>query len=80
MILFDLIWQIMGYATARLLLPTLSFGGIEVQRIRSREYGFNLLGFRRRADGGILVNPTMASVLGLLIWVFMLPLAAAAAS
>lgn len=72
--MFDVISEIVGYTTARVLLPILSFGKLRVQRIRSDEWGFNWLGFRREPDGSFLVGSSMAGWLGLFLWLAVLVL------
>lgn len=67
--MFDVISEIVGYTTARILLPNLSFGKLRVQEIASSEGGFNWFGFRRNSDGTILVESTMAGWLGLFVWI-----------
>nr|WP_040326269.1 hypothetical protein [Aurantimonas manganoxydans] len=64
-----MIGDVVGYTTARLLLPALSFGKLRVQTLRSSEGGFNWFGFRHETDGRILVESNMAGWLGLFVWI-----------
>lgn len=67
--MFDMIGDVVGYTTARYLLPALSFGKLRVQTLCSSEGGFNWFGFRRETDGSILVESNMAGWLGLFVWI-----------
>lgn len=62
----DLIWWGIGYAVARLLLPLLSFGKVQVGTTRDTS-GFGWLGWRRIERGRLEVEATFAALIGLVI-------------
>ncbi|MDX3925925.1 MAG: hypothetical protein QHC90_09010 [Shinella sp.] len=47
MIIIDFILEVIGYTTARLVLPLITLGKVRVQSLSSTETGFNWLGFKR---------------------------------
>ncbi len=53
---FEIVLLAFGYTTARILLPTLTFGKVKVDALSSSEAGFNWLGFKRLADGVLLCD------------------------
>jgi hypothetical protein len=55
-IVFDFILDAVGYTTARILLPTLTFKKVKVDALSSGEAGFNWLGFKRLSDGVLLCD------------------------
>jgi hypothetical protein len=63
-----------GYTTARILLPTLTFGKVKVEALSFDETGFNWLGFKRRSDGVLLCDAYSAGWIGVLIWVLLVVL------
>jgi len=69
---FEIVLLAFGYTTARILLPTLTFGKVKVDALSSSEAGFNWLGFKRLADGVLLCDANSAGWIGVLIWVFVL--------
>lgn len=68
MIVFDIILDVVGYTTARLLLPTVTFGKVRVQSVSSTETGFNWLGFKREPDGTLICEAAIAGWIGLMPW------------
>lgn len=72
MFISNFLLAIVGYSTARILLPVLSLGGIQVQPSSSDEQGFNWFGFKRMNDRRLLCHTTVASCLGLLPWIFVI--------
>lgn len=72
MIVFDFILDAVGYTTARILLPTLTFKKVKVDALSSGEAGFNWLGFKRLSDGVLLCDSNSAGWIGALIWVLVL--------
>jgi hypothetical protein len=70
--LFDTIFCAVGYATARLLLPVLTFGRVKVDALLHAETGFNWFGFKRLPDGVLLCDSIVAGWLGVLVWAFVL--------
>ena len=71
--MIDLIGSILldalGYTTARLLVPILTFGRVRVQALRSGPQRPNWFGFSRAADGSCQLEATMAGWYGLLFWI-----------
>ena len=64
---FESIWWVTGYAIARLILPIISFGKVQVSSfLDSRK--FNLFGYRYREDGRLEVEATFATLIGLLVF------------
>jgi hypothetical protein len=63
---FDVLIFIIGYTTARVLLPLLSFGKIHVQPFKSKSTGFNALGCRFEENGRIEVESMVAVGIGFL--------------
>lgn len=69
MIVLDLILEMIGYTTARIVLPLVSFGNVHVERLSSTETGFNWFGFKRVPDGALLCQASMAGWIGLIPWI-----------
>lgn len=69
MIIIDFILEVIGYTTARLVLPLITLGKVRVQSISSTETGFNWLGFKRVPDGSLICQAPMAGWIGLIPWV-----------
>lgn len=68
--MMDIILGVLGYTTARLVLPIITLGKVRVQRISSPERGFSWLGFKRAGDGSLICHADLAGVIGVFIWVF----------
>lgn len=70
--MIDLIGSILldalGYTTARLLVPILTFGRVRVQALRAEPRRHNWFGFARAADGSCQLEATMAGWYGLVFW------------
>jgi hypothetical protein len=66
--LIELVFSAVGYATARMLLPALTFGRVTVEVVPTPDVGFNWLGFRRLADGRLLCASDIAMWIGVLFW------------
>jgi len=62
----DLIWWGIGYAVARLVLPLVSFGKVQVGTALDSN-GFGWLGWRRIDGGRLEVETTFAALIGLVI-------------
>ncbi|MEZ2130607.1 MULTISPECIES: hypothetical protein [unclassified Sinorhizobium] len=69
MIVLDLILEMIGYTTARIVLPLVTFGKMRVERISSTEVGFSWFGFKRAPDGALLCQVSMAGWIGLIPWI-----------
>lgn len=54
MIIFDFILEVIGYTTARLVLPPITLGKVRVQSKSSTEIGFNWLDFKCVPDGSLI--------------------------
>ena len=70
--IFETILDILGYMTARVILPLLSFGKLQVQELGSTENDFNWWGFRRQADGTFLLDSCTAAWVGYFFWIAVL--------
>ncbi|MGK9055603.1 hypothetical protein [Neorhizobium petrolearium] len=68
MIIIDFIFEVIGYTTARLVLPFITFGKVRVQSISSTEAGFTWLGFKRVPDGSWICQGPMAGWIGVSLW------------
>ena len=79
MIFLDFILDVVGYTTARLLLPTLTLQKVKVDVLASDEVGFNWLGFKRLPNGALLCDADSAAWLGALSWLIVLAVAIAIA-
>jgi len=65
--ILDLLWWVIGYGTARLILPLVSFGKVQVRPLESRGEGSGWLGYRRNDSGHLEIEPTPACGIGLVI-------------
>ncbi|MDE4601645.1 hypothetical protein [Sinorhizobium meliloti] len=74
MIIIDFILEVIGYTTARHVLPLITLGKVRVQSVSSTEAGFNWLGFKRVPDGSLICQSPMAGWLGLIPWVLVVAL------
>lgn len=63
--------DVLGYTTARLLVPIVTFGSVRVQALRAEPQRSNWFGFSRAADGSCQIEATMAGWYGLFFWVAM---------
>ncbi|MDH3581191.1 MAG: hypothetical protein OEM91_11270 [Hyphomicrobiales bacterium] len=63
------VMEIVGYTTARLLLPLVSFGTVRVETLGEEASGYNWLGLRREASGTWLLDATAAGWVGLFFWI-----------
>lgn len=61
----------LGYTTARLLVPILTFGRVRVQALRAETQLHNWFGFSR-SPGGWQLEATMAGWYGLFFWIAVL--------
>ena len=69
MIIIDFLLEVIGYTTARLVLPLVTFGKVRVQSASSADTGFNWLGFKRLPDRSLICQSPMAGWIGLIPWV-----------
>ncbi|AZO81333.1 hypothetical protein BLM15_10110 [Bosea sp. Tri-49] len=67
----------LGYTTARLLAPILTFGRVRVQALRAEARWHNWFGFSRNPDGSCQLEATMAGWYGLFFWIAMVIVALA---
>jgi hypothetical protein len=72
MLVLDILFDWVGYRTARYLLPAITFGRVRADDITSSRSGFNWLGLQREGSGELLFSATMASWIGVLFWVLLL--------
>jgi hypothetical protein len=68
----EIILDMLGHGTARVLVPALTFGAVSVEPISGEPLRHNWFGIGRRADGSLQLEATMASWLGVLVWCFIL--------
>lgn len=61
--------DVLGYTTARLLVPIVTFGRVRVRALRAEPQGSNWFGFSRAADGSCRLEATMAGWYGLFVWI-----------
>ena len=66
--ILDMLWWSLGYGTARVLLPVVSFGKLRAQSLCDWDREFNWLSCRRTGDGQIEIEATVAGAIGLLIF------------
>lgn len=68
--LIELLLQVFGYWTGRIVVPVLSFGLIRIEHVgnvrRSRPRWH---GFHRAKGGGFVIDEDMTMFLGVLFWV-----------
>ncbi|MBB4349337.1 hypothetical protein [Aliirhizobium cellulosilyticum] len=69
MLFLNFLLAVVGYTTAKVTLPIISLGTVQVQTADSQEDGFNWLGFKRSADNGLLCHTSVAGCLGLIPWI-----------
>lgn len=62
-----MVWWGIGYGVARLILPLVSFGKVQVRPLESRDERSSWLGFRRNDSGHLEIEPTPACGIGLVI-------------
>ncbi len=72
MFILSLLLEVLGYTTARLVLPIISLNRAYVQPVRSNQKGFNIFGCRLDDQGRLEVEATMAGWLGVGIWTILL--------
>lgn len=65
----SVILDALGYTTARLLIPILTFGRVRVQPLRAEPQRHSWFGFARGADGSRQLEATMAGWYGLFFWI-----------
>ncbi len=71
-VIMDTILDVFGYATARVLLPIVTFGKVRAATISEDDYKYNWLGARREEDGTILLDSPTAGWVGYFFWLFVL--------
>ncbi|WP_141690284.1 MULTISPECIES: hypothetical protein [unclassified Ensifer] len=67
-----LIFEFLLHRTARVIVPLVSFGKIEVEDIHAVPTGFNWLGLKRRDDGRYVLNSTMSMLAAAIFWLLCL--------
>jgi hypothetical protein len=65
----DLVIGFMGYATARALVPVLTFGTVRVE-----DDPFKVIGLWRRTARGVVLGSDFAVLVGILLWIMALML------
>jgi hypothetical protein len=71
MLIASIFVDMIGYATARALLPIITMGKVSVQSVSSNEMGFNWFGYKV-VDGKVLFSSTMGGWIGLFILGFLI--------
>jgi hypothetical protein len=66
-LLLEMVWWGIGYGVARLILPLVSFGKVQVLPLESRGEGSGWFGYRRNGSGQLEIEPTPACGIGLVI-------------
>jgi hypothetical protein len=66
--LFELLLQIAGYFTARIVVPTATFGYVTVEPQNGKSVKPGRGRLQRRAGGGWLMEAELAALFGLLFW------------
>ena len=56
-LLVDFVLEVTGYATARILLPIIALGNVQVELVSSNETGFNWAGFKRDEKVAFCAKP-----------------------
>ncbi|MCA1440327.1 hypothetical protein I6F07_08900 [Ensifer sp. IC4062] len=67
-----LIFDFFLHRTARIIVPLVSFGRFEVEKIYSADIDFNWLGLKRLPSGRFLLNSTMSMFAGAVFWLLCL--------
>ena len=60
--------EMLGYGIARLIIPLITFGKVKIDTISTSSENYNWLGYRKDAEH-IILGPTTAGVLGVLIFI-----------
>jgi hypothetical protein len=68
-IIGSILLDALGYTTARLLVPIVTFGSVRVQALRAETRRHNWFGFSRNPDGSCQLEATMAGWYGLFFWI-----------
>lgn len=68
----DFLTDIIGYMTARLLVPLLTFGTVRAEKVLDEEIAYNWAGVGRDAKGRLVMDATVAGWVGLFFWIAVL--------
>jgi hypothetical protein len=63
-----LIFELFLHRTARVVVPLLSIGRIQVQEIYTDDIAFNWLGLKRLPSGRFLLSSSMSNLAGAVFW------------
>lgn len=66
--------EMLGYGIARVIIPLITFGSVKIDPVSSSSENYNWLGYRKDAKH-IILGPTAAGVLGILIFIVAVALA-----
>lgn len=66
--LISVFYELIGYWTARAILPVISFGRWSVEPLGVNMTGFNHFGVKRRPGGGHVVSSRAAGWIGCCVW------------
>ncbi|QUS55789.1 hypothetical protein [Pseudovibrio brasiliensis] len=70
MFLLDILFDILGYYTARFVLPIISLGHIRAEELSVQNTSYNIFGFRKAENCKLYFSFTMAGWIGVFIWIF----------
>jgi len=71
--IFEVILQITGYYTSRLLFPVITFGYITVAPVKNGVIAIpKWRGINRASGGKIVLHEEMGALLGIMLWSFLL--------
>ncbi|WP_026621298.1 hypothetical protein M728_001867 [Ensifer sp. WSM1721] len=63
-----LIFELFLHRTARVVVPLLSLGKIQVQEIYAEDIAFNWLGLKRMPSDHLLLSSSMSKLAGVVFW------------
>lgn len=66
--------ELLGYGIARVIIPLITLGRVKIDPVSSSSENYNWLGYRKDAKH-IILGPTAAGVLGILIFTVAVALA-----
>lgn len=70
MFLLDILFDILGYYTARFVLPIISRGRVRAEKLSVQNTSYNIFGFRKAENRKLYFSFTMAGWIGVFIWIF----------
>jgi hypothetical protein len=67
-----LVFELLLHRTARIVVPLLSFGKVEVEEIYTSDIAFNWRGLKRLPSGRFLLSSTMSMLASAIFWMLCL--------